>query len=321
MVAKTDMWKNYLKTAIRTLMRYRVYSLINIIGLSLGLTCTMLIILYVRDEVSYDAFHAKGSQIYRIDRKVVRPDGSTNSSGYTGYFQGPQFAAQIPEVQGFVRLEPGRINIQKGTDIQSQAIYRADSSFFSVFSFPLLQGDPATCLQSPGGIVVTEDIAKRQFGTTDALGKTILSEEAGKLVPHTVTAVAKNCPQNSSIKFEMLLPLSVSEKAARDNMNWFQFFLNTFMVVRPEADPKVVEAKMQKVFEADAGESIKMIKQTYHVNNVGISFFLQPLSDIHLSRTVPASDGLSDAGNPSSSYILSGIALFILLIACINFIN
>ena len=95
------MWKNYLKTAVRALLRYKVYSFINIIGLSLGLACAMLIILYVRDEVSYDAFHVKGRQIYRVGRQLIRPDGSTQESGYTGYFQGPRFAAQVPEVQGF----------------------------------------------------------------------------------------------------------------------------------------------------------------------------------------------------------------------------
>jgi len=315
------MWKNYLKTAVRALLRYKTYSFINIIGLSLGLACAMLIILYVRDEVSYDAFHTKGRQIYRVDRQLVRPDGSTNKSGYTGYFQGPRFAAEVPEVLGFVRLQQGQVDIKTGSDIQSQLISLVDSNFFSVFSFPLLYGDPATCLQSPDGVVITEDVAKRQFGTTDALGKIISVEDSAKLVPHTVTGVAKNCPQNSSIKFEVLMPLIVSSKDAADNMNWFQWFLNTFMVLRPDANPKAVEAKMEKVFEADAGESIKAIQQTYGIKKLGISFFLQPLADIHLSRDVSANDGLADAGNPLSSYILSGIALFILLIACINFIN
>ena len=138
----------------------------------------------------------------------------------------------------------------------------------------------------------------------------------------TVTGIAKNCStQNSSIKFETLIPLVVLPQDAANNMNWFQWFLNTFMVIRPDADPKAVEAKMEKVFEADAGESIKMIQQTYGIKKLGISFFLQPLADIHLSRDVSANDGLADAGNPMSSYILSGIAVFILLIACINFVN
>ena len=315
------MWKNYLKTAVRALLRYKGYSFINIIGLSLGLACAMLIILYVRDEVSYDAFHRKGSQIYRVDRQMIQPDGSIHRSGYTGYFQGPRFAAQVPEVQGFVRFLQGQADIKTGSEIQSQSINLVDTNFFSVFSFPLLHGDPATCLQSPDNVVITEDVATRQFGTTDAMGKIIYFEDSGKLVPHTVTGVAKNCPQNSSIKFETLIPLIVSPNDAANNLNWFQWFLNTFMVLRPGADPKAVEAKMQKVFEAEAGESIKMIQQTYSIKKLGISFGLQPLADIHLSRSVSANEGLSDGGNPMSSYILSGIAVFILLIACINFVN
>ena len=315
------MWSNYLKTAVRALLRYKGYSFINIIGLSLGLACAMLIILYVRDEVSYDAFHAKGSQIYRVDRQMIQPDGSTHNSGYTGYFQGPRFAAQVPEVRGFVRFQQGQVDIKTGSEIQSQSISVVDTNFFSVFSFPLLHGDPATCLQSPDNVVITEDVAVRQFGTTDAVGKIIFFEDNGKLVPHTVTGVAKNCPQNSSIKFETVIPLVVLPQDAANNMNWFQWFLNTFMVLRQGADPKAVEAKMQKAFEEDAGESIKMIQQTYGIKKLGISFVLQPLADIHLSRSVSANEGLSDGGNPMSSYILSGIAVFILLIACINFVN
>ena len=315
------MWRNYLKTAVRALLRYKGYSFINIIGLSLGLACAMLIILYVRDEVSYDAFHEKGSQIYRVDREMIQPDGSIHNSGYTGYFQGPRFAAQVPEVQGFVRFQQGQADIKTGSEVQSQSISVVDSNFFSVFSFPLLHGDPATCLQSPDNVVITEDVAVRQFGTTDAVGKIIFFEDNGKLVPHTVTGVAKNCPQNSSIKFETLIPLVVLPQDAANNMNWFQWFLNTFMVLRQGADPKAVEAKMAKVFEADAGESIKAIQQSYGIKKLGISFTLQPLADIHLSWNVSANEGLSDGGNPMSSYILSGIAVFILLIACINFVN
>lgn len=315
------MFRNYLKTAIRALMRYRVYSFINIAGLSLGLACAMLIILFVKDELSFDRFHQQVSQIYRVDRHIVRGDGSSDNSGYSGYFQGPGFAAGVPEVKGFVRLQNGSNDIRIGTDIRYQPISLADSNFFSVFSFPLLHGDPKTCLLSSHTAVITEDIAKRQFGTTDAVGKTIFFRDGDGFTPYAVTGVAKNCPENSSIKFEILLPLRTDQATASNNMNWFEFFLNTFVVLSPGADVKKVDAKIQKVFEADAGESIKMIRQKYNIKELGLSFFLQPMTDIHLSTNVPASDGLSDGGNPASSYILSGIALFILLIACINFVN
>jgi putative ABC transport system permease protein len=315
------MFRNYLKTAIRALLRYRVYSFINIAGLGLGLACAMLIILFVKDELSFDRFHRQVSQIYRVDRHVVRDNGSSDNSGYSGYIQGPRFAAEVPEVKGFVRLQQSSDDIRIGAEIRYQPISFADSNFFSVFSFPLLHGDPKTCLLSAHTAVITEDIARRQFGTTDAVGKAIFLKDGDVFTPYAVAGVAKNCPENSSIKFEILLPLKTDQATASNNMNWFDFFLNTFVVLRPGADVKKVDAKIQKAFEADAGESIKMIKQKYNIKELGLSYFLQPMTDIHLSTIVHAGDGLSDGGNPAASYILSGIALFILLIACINFVN
>src|SRR5580704_19399764 len=133
------MFKNYFKTAYRILTRNKVYSFINIVGLSIGLACAMLIVLYVKDELSFDRFHTKSAQLFRIDRKIERPNGSTDNSGYTGYFQGPRFSANIPEIETFVRLQPSNVDIKKGNDIQSEPVYYADASFFSAFSFPLLK--------------------------------------------------------------------------------------------------------------------------------------------------------------------------------------
>ncbi len=315
------MIKNYFKTAFKNLLRNRVYSFINIVGLSLGLASAMLIILYVKDEVSYDRFHKNINQIYRADRKIVRDNGEIDNSGYTGLFQGPRFTAGIPEIQGFVRFHSGQKDIKRNTDIQLQEVFYTDSNFFSVFSFSLLRGDPKTVLLRPNSVVISEEMAKKQFGTADVLGKTILLKDDSSFVPYAVTGVARKCPQNSSIKFQVLLPLKTSPQDEECNDNWFNFFLNTFMVLSPNADVKVVEAKMKKVFETDASESIKMIQETYGRKNLGLSYFLQPFNEIHLSKNVPAGAGLSDASDPMFSYILSAIALFILLIACINFVN
>ncbi len=315
------MFKNYFKTGIRNLQRNKVYSFINIAGLSLGLACAMLIMLYVNDEVSYDRFHKNADHIYRIDRKLVRDNGNVDNSGYTGLFQGPRFTAGIPEIQGFVRFRNGQKDIKKGTGIQLQEVFYTDSNFFSVFSFPLLKGNPKTALLQPGSVVISEEMAKKQFGTTDVLGKIILLKDDSAFVPYAVTGVAKKCPQNSSIKFQVLLPLKTSQQDEQRDDNWFNFFLNTFVVLAPNADVKSVESKMNKVFETDASESIKMIQEKYGIKNLGLSYFLEPLNEIHLSKNIPADTGLSDASNPVFSYILAGIALFILLIACINFVN
>jgi putative ABC transport system permease protein len=282
----------------------------------------MMIILYVKDEVSYDRFHANLNNIYRIGARWTNEDGKQEGmSGITGYLQGPRFTASIPEIRGFVRLQSDRTDIKTGTDIKWQDIHKVDSNFLSVFSFPLLSGDPRTALLSPNAIVISEDVATKQFGTTQALGKTImLKEHDDAFKPYTVTGVAKRCPQNSSIKFEVLMPINVSAQDEANDENWFNFSLNTFVILTPGADARQVEAKMQKVYEADAAAAKKIMQEKYG-DNSRTFYHLQPFPELHLSREYNATGGLVDGSNPMYSYILSGIALFILLIACINFVN
>jgi putative ABC transport system permease protein len=315
------MFRNYFKIALRNVARNKIYSFINIAGLSMGLTCAMLIILYVKDEVSYDRFHKNVSYIYRVDRKMTRPGGDISYSGSTGYFQGPRFKAGIPEIENFIRYQQGHRDIKNGTDVQSQEVYYTDPNFLSAFSFPLLNGDSKTALAQPHSAVISEDMAIKYFGTADAIGQIISIKNDDRFEPYTVTAVTKKCPQNSSLKFQLLLPMTVSPNDEQRNDNWFNSFLNTFVILKPGADVIAVEKKMKKVFETDASEAINMIKTTYGVKDIGMAHFLQPLTDIHLNTTINADGSISNISNPVYSYILSAIAVFILLIACVNFIN
>ena len=316
------MFKNYFKTAFRNLLHNKIYFFINIAGLSLGLACAMLIMLYIQDEVSYDHFHKNVSQIYRIDKQQTREDGGVHNGSYTGYFPGPRFSAKIPEIRNFVRFQPAQVDIKTGADVQSQAVCLVDANFFSVFTFPLLSGDAKSALTQPNSVVITEEMAKKYFGGANAIGKIISINGDGIFKPYVVTGVAKNCPQNSSIKFQFVLPLKVSAEDESNNSNWFNSFLTTFVVLAPGADLKSVQNKMDKVFESDASEAISEIKNKYRVKNIGVSYILEPLAAIHLGKMVPDADEiLSDKSNPEFSYILSAIALFILLIACINFVN
>ncbi len=314
------MFRNYFKTALRNLVRNKVYSFINISGLSLGLACAMLIVLYVKDETSYDRFHANVKNIYRITVKSLNPDGSANVGGNTGYLQGPRFTVNVPGIRSFVRIQSNYMDMKNGDDVKSEEIFDVDSNFFSMFSFPLISGNPKTALLQPNSIVISEDAAKQRFGKTQALTKIIMVNDNDNFVPYTVTAVAKNCPQNSSIKFKMLTPIKVSKADATDNNNWFNIFLNTFVVLDANANTRSVEAQMQKYYESDAKETIKLMAQKYDVKGKQI-FQLQPFTEMHLSTELGASNGLVDSSNPVYSYILTGIAVFILLIACINFIN
>lgn len=316
------MLKNFFKTAFRNLLRNKVYAFINIAGLSMGLACAMLIILYVKDEVSYDRFHANVGNIYRvvtqsIDKKGVKGRKDSN----TGYFQGPRFTQNIPEIQSFVRIQSNSVDMKMGTEIKSQDMLYVDSSFFSVFSFPLVSGDPKTCLQDPYSIVLSEDAAKKYFGKADAIGKTIMLKKDTAFKPYTVTAVAKKCPQNSSVQFDVLLPFIMPPNEASNSENWFNFFLNTFVVLNPKANVQAVNTKMQRVYKAESKEALKLINEKYGPIDFDNEYLLQPFTDMHMNTELPAQNGLSNASNPVYSYILSGIALFILLIACINFVN
>jgi len=318
------MFRNYFKTTWRNLVRNKIYSLINIAGLSIGLACAMLIILYVKDEVSYDRFHANAGNIYRIVTQGLSKNGvKGRKDPNTGYLQGPRFSENIPDIKSFVRVQSNEKNIKTGTEVKDQELLYVDSFFFDMFSFPLISGNRHTCLKDPSSVVITEEAAKKQFGTSDALGKIIMMKDDSVFVPHTVTAVAKKCPQNSSIKFEMLLPIKESKEDALKSENWFNFFLNTFVVLDPHTDIQRVSSKMNTFYDQDTKEAIKSLSAKFgpDVENWKSHYFLQPFLDMHMSTELPAQNGLSDASNPMYAYILSGIALFVLLIACINFVN
>ncbi|MGN6341543.1 MAG: ABC transporter permease [Ginsengibacter sp.] len=316
------MFKNYFKSAWRNLARNKVYSFINVAGLSLGLACAMLIMLYVKDEVSFDRFHKNVDNIYRVVLKSNQ-QGQEKEISNTGFLPGPRFAQNIPGIQSFVRVQNGVEDIKKGTEVQSQSLLYVDSNFFSIFTFPLLSGNAKTCLSEPHSIVLSEDAAKKYFATTDAVGEIVMLKEDSTFVPYKVTAVAKRCPQNSSLQFDVLLPLKESVEDASNTANWFLGnFLNTFVVLNDKANLQTVENQMQTFFIKDATSTYKMLAKKFGFGadaKIGTTYFLQPYLDMHLSTSLPAND--VNSSNPMYSYLLSGIALFVLLIASINFVN
>src|SRR5215469_10201724 len=181
------MFKNYLKTTWRNLVRNKIYAFINIAGLSIGLACAMLIILYVKDEVSYDRFHKNVGNIYRVVRQEIDKNGGKGQKNpNTGYLQGPRFSQNIPDIKSFVRVQSGEANIKTGIEVKDQELLYVDSSFFDMFSFPLVSGNRHSCLKDPSSVVITEDAAKKQFGTTDVIGKMIMLKDDSVFAPHTV---------------------------------------------------------------------------------------------------------------------------------------
>ena len=310
------MIRNYFKTAFRNLWRNKGFSLINIVGLSVGLACCMLIFLYTMDEVSYDRFNLNAVNIYHLAVDDKTPDGQVHKFSSTGDMPGPNFKRQLPEIQDFVRIQGASYTIKKGNEVFDQDALYVDSNFFSVFTFPMLYGTPQNALDDPHAIVLSEEVAEKYFGKENPVGKTLDLKVDDKFQPFTVTGVTRKSPQNSSIKIKMLLP----KKLNHIDNQWNNFFENTFLVIKPGTNIKQLDAKINKIYLNDAASQIKENADKYGDKNKR-SFSLQPLLEMHTSTDYPADNGLSDQSTPMYSYILSGIALFILAIACINFVN
>lgn len=314
------MLKNYLAVAFRNILRNKTISVIHIAGLSIGLSCCMLILLYVFDDWSFDRFHKHHNRIYQATMLILNPGGTFRASiGHTGTVYGPSFQRVIPEISAFTRICTADFVLKKDAEVYTQHIHFADSNFFSFFTFPVLSGDPRTALSGLQGMVLSEETARKYFGTVDAVGKTLEFQIDNKFVPFTVTAVAKNCPQNSSIQFDVLLPMKFYQSRGILE-DWMNFDVTTFLLLKPGADANVVVSKMVRVYQVESAPAVKAarshgMKSSFHLG-------LQPLTALHLiSGRSYNTDFRSRSSDPLYGYILSGIAGFILLIACINFIN
>ncbi|GAB3025415.1 ABC transporter permease [Spirosoma pulveris] len=322
------MLTNYLKIAIRNLLRNGSLSMINIVGLSAGLAAVMFILLFVQDEVSFDRFHKQGDQLYRVVMDTKTATGNEVLTGASGLPQGPTFQAELPEVAGFCRMLGFEMLFRyKNEGIYQQVMY-VDTSFFQLFNFELLPGaDTRTLLSDPGNVVVTDEIALKYFGTTDVLNRQLTIDAGGSFENYRITGVVKAPPMNSSIRFDVLRPFVASLPPNRSDWNendWSDGFLNTFVLLRADrngtsANPAAVEQKMTSVFKRHASEQLAKMEREY--GSFSSAYHLQPFTDMHLNNRYELSNGLMPGSSSVYSYVLSGIAGLILLLACINFIN
>ena len=309
------MFKNYFKTAIRNLMRNKVFSFINITGLSIGLACCILILLFTKDELSYDRFHARSNQIYQLTCDRIEKEGTHKKFAIAAMVQGPAFKQEIPEIQAFVRVDNKQLVIKKDNTAFSEKITWADDNFFSIFSFPLLAGNPLKVLADLHSVVLTDEMADKYFGTRDVIGKTLQIEINGAFEPFTITGVAQKSPENSSIKFSMVLPFKYLEQINPDN-GWMWVSYPTYFVINRGADVNLIKTKMAQVFQTQAKSEIDINHQAGYDNK--FVWGLLPFQNMHLNTEY---EGVPEASSPVYSYILTGITVFILLIACINFVN
>ncbi len=303
------MLKNYILVAFRNLKNQGFYSFINISGLTVGILCSLFLSLYILDELSYDRFHKKADRIYRVATDAYIQDSRLNIC-QTMSPVGPSLKSDFPEVANYVRLVNfGReLVIKDDRQFYENGLYFADSSFFSIFSFKLIEGNPATALKEPNTVVLSASVAQKYFGTESPIGKVIKtgSEEWQR----EVTGVMQDPPANSHMKPRILI--SYTSLPKERSQNWGNISDWTYIELQEGSDTQNLDAQSEAFMDKHAGELFRRF-------NARADFYLEPLTDIYLYSD---SDGQIDAtGSMSYIYIFSAIAVFMLLIASINYMN
>lgn len=314
------MIRNYIKVALRNLWKNKGYSAINIFGLALGLATCLLILLYVWDELSFDRFHEKADRIFRV-QSDIKFGGSDLKLAVSSDPMGQTLKNDYPEVEQYTRIyaSEGTMLLKKdGAFISEPKIAFADSTFFDVFSFPLLAGNARTALNDPNTCVISASAAVKYFGTKDAIGKVL---ERDNKTNFKVTAVMKDMPQNSHFRFDVLLSMDNVEYRMG---NFLSHNFHTYLVLKDKKDA----AKFGKIFTDVTNKYVlPQAKMLMSINSMDefeksgnrLRYYLMPLADIHLRSDCFPELGVN--GSSQNIYIFSAVAFFILLIACINFMN
>jgi putative ABC transport system permease protein len=309
LVWRMIMLRNYLKVAFRNIRKQKGYAFINISGLAIGMAACLLILLWVYDEMSYDTYHENADRIYRltIDANL----GAQMSVPVAPTPAGPAMVQEYPEALQAVRLSrPNRSPVVVGDrEYFEENVAYADNSIFEIFSFPLVEGDPRAALEAAYSVVLTEDVARKYFGNDQALGKTI--KIGGR--DYAVMGVAKNVPENSHFGFNILLSMETRYAENRPIMeNWMAISNYAYVLLAENADPAALEAKLPALVEKYLGPTLKSLGGS-------ITLHLQPLKRIHLHSDFRGD--IAPQGDILYVYLFSAIALFILIIAGINFVN
>jgi putative ABC transport system permease protein len=316
------MLKNYLKIAWRNLIRSKTFSIINIIGLAIGLACFLLISLYVMDELNFDRFYQNSERIYRINADI-RFGGGDMHMPFSSDMMGQILKKDYPQVEDYARLynNSGSKLIKKGNEfINEMNVTHADSTFFRIFQLPAISGDLRNALNEPNTVVITENAAKKYFGSSDALGKIIETNDHNKTL-YKVTAVIKNIPHNSHFQFDFYFSMK------NVDYQWGQFLshnFHTYLLLRKETNYKEFQKNFTQYIEKYCLPEAKRFMQITSMDDFRkagnqLEYSLIPVRDIHLYSDRPFE--ILPGGNIQYVYIFSAVAVFILLIACINFMN
>lgn len=312
---------NYITIAFRNFNRQRAYTLLNIIGLALGMTASTLIFQYVKYESSFDKFHSRANDIYRIQYNGWQ-NGQLNFESAVAVPAAPAaLKNNFPEVEGYTRFLPIGGVISYEAPGQDPIIFRedrmqfADTSLFKVFDFHLVKGNERTCLKGVNKVIVSENVAKKYFGSADPIGKQLTLYRGDKSV-FEVTGIFADVPENSHIKFDFLVSYETinawTENESETSWNWYDFY--SFVLLKPGTDVKALQAKWDTYLAKTRAEE-------WNKQNRRQEFILRPLTDIHLYSNLLYETSPQELRDGDAVYALSVIAVFILLIAWVNYIN
>jgi putative ABC transport system permease protein len=313
------MFKNMIKVAFRNIWKKKLFSLINIVGLSVGIACFFLIVVNVRHESSYDKFQKHGDRIYRVALERIYPE-KVISYAVIPYSIGDAMMTDFPEVEKMTRVLDNQGVVMLGykdKSYEEKDIFFVEQNFFEMFSISLIKGNPENIFATPNSIVMTEETALKYFGEKDPVGKFLTTPQG----PALVSGVCENIPENSHMEFDFLVSLNLT--GLQNRPNYVGFSVHTYVMLKEGVAPDEVEAKMPALVEQYAAGQIQaqtgLSFKEYVAAGNGYNYFFQPIRDIHLHSNLEGE--IKANGNITYVYVLIAIAAFLIIIACVNFMN
>jgi putative ABC transport system permease protein len=313
------MFKNLIKVAFRNIWKKKLFSFINIVGLSVGIACFFLILINVRHESSYDKFQKDGDRIYRVALERIYPE-KVIFYAIIPYSIGDAMMTDFPEVEKMTRILDNQGTVMLGykdKSYEEKNIFFVESNFFEMFSISLIKGNPETIFATPNSMVMTEKTALKYFGEEDPVGKFLTTPQG----PALVSGVCENMPENSHMEFDFLVSLNLT--GLQNRPNYVGFSVHTYVMLKEDMLPDEVKAKMPGLIDRYAAGQIQaqtgLSFKEYVAAGNGYNYFFQPIRDIHLHSNLE--NEIKANGNITYVYVLIAIAAFLIIIACVNFMN
>ena len=304
------MFKNLFSVALRNLKKNPGYSFLNIFGLTIGITFSLFLIFYIKDELSYDRYNKRADRIYRINSYIQEPEKEVMKWAIGQFPLGPALKKDYPEVEQFVRFVSNNRTMYRNGDVKffEDKIFFTDSAIFQVFSHDFIDGNPVTALQAPNSMVLTESVARKYFNSTSNVVGKLLQNDNGEVFK--ITGIVRDVPRNSHLIFNILISITTLPKDYANN--WGQFNFYNYVLLKPNTNGETFEKKLAVMYD-------KYMAAIFAQFNVKIHYGIQRITDIHLHSDMTSEP--EDVGSMSYIYIFSAVVLFMLLIACINYMN